>query len=463
MSTRRPLPEINGVRRALLQVGAVGLTGLSLPRLLAAEEEQAVAPRVKSVLLIYLDGGPSHIDMLDMKPAAAAEIRGPYQPIATSVPGTQVCEHLPQIAGQMHRILQVRSVRHEETVHDPAVYQMLTGYKHISSAGDLRVEPTDHPHMAAAFSQADRSPVVMPRAIQTPDLMRMGGRQLPGQNAGILSPAFNPILIPVSRAGEVQPPNFRGAEALSRERLVGRSRLVERFNAELRQLTALGHAGRLDAFRQQALDIVSSPHVQQAFDLDREPAAVRDRYGRHRHGQAVLLARRLVEAGARFVTVYWGNEEQDWADGRGKQLANNPWDTHRNHFPLTKESLCPRADQAIAALLEDLAQRGLLETTLVVWMGDFGRTPTISKPWASRDHWPHAFTILLAGGGTRGGEIYGKTDKHAAEVTEKPVSPADITATLFDALGINPAAAVPTPAGKSHPLSTGRVVREWFA
>ena len=189
---------------------------------------------------------------------------------------------------------------------------------------------------------------------------------------------------------------------------------------------------------------------------------MRDRYGRHRHGQAVLLARRLVEAGTRFVTVYWGNEEQDWADGRGKQLANNPWDTHRNHFPLTKDSLCPRADQTLSALIEDLAQRGLLESTLVVWMGDFGRTPTISKPWASRDHWPHAFTILLSGGGTRGGEIYGRTDKHAAEVVDLPVSPGDITATLFAALGLDPASTISTTAGKPHRLSTGRVVNEWF-
>ncbi|MGI8981007.1 MAG: DUF1501 domain-containing protein [Pirellulaceae bacterium] len=450
-------------RRALVQIGALGLCGLSLPRVLqAAVEQPRNVPRVQSVILVYLDGGPSHIDLFDMRPQATAEVRGPFRPMATSVPGTQVCEHLPGMAAQMHRILQVRSVRHEETVHDPAVYQMLTGYKHLSSAGDLKVEPTDHPHMAAAFSQADGVPVVMPRAMQTPDLMRMGGRLLPGQNGGILSPAFQPILVPVSRDGHVQPPNFRGAEQLTRERLMGRTRLVEQFNAELAELERVGQSGRLDSFRQQALDIVSSPHAQRAFDLDLEPAATRERYGRHRHGQAVLLARRLVEAGTRFVTVYWGNEEQDWADGRGKQLANNPWDTHRNHFPLTKESLCPRADQTLSALIEDLAQRGLLESTLVVWMGDFGRTPTISKPWASRDHWPHAFTILLAGGGTRGGEVYGRTDKQAAEVVDKPVSPADITATLFAALGVDPASAIATAAGKLHRLSSGKVVSEWF-
>jgi hypothetical protein len=448
-------------RRSFLQVGAVGLSGLTLPQVLAAEGAQK-QPRAKACILIYLDGGPSHIDLFDMRPDAPAEIRGPFQPIATSVPGTNICEHLPQIAEQMHRILQVRSMRHTETVHDPAVYQMLTGYKHLSSAGGLKVEPTDLPHLAAAFYQADTTPAVMPKAICTPDLMRMDSRVLPGQGAGILPPAFEPWLVPVTRDGHVEQPDFRGREDLPRPRLLSRGSLVDQFNAELSQLRSLAAADRLDRFRQQALEIVASPQVHAAFDVEREPAQVRDRYGRHRHGQAVLLARRLVEAGTRFVTVYWGNEEQDWADGRPARLANNPWDTHRNHFPLTKGSLCPRTDQALAALLDDLATRGLLETTLVVWMGDFGRTPYISKPWASRDHWPHAFTVLLAGAGVRAGEIYGRTDKHAAEVLDEPVSPADLTATIFDALGIDPQQNVPAANNQPHRLSLGRPMRAWF-
>jgi arylsulfatase A-like enzyme len=170
----------------------------------------------------------------------------------------------------------------------------------------------------------------------------------------------------------------------------------------------------------------------------------------------------LVEAGTRFVTVYWGSEDQDWADGRGLRSANNPWDTHRNHFPLTKDSLCPRADQAFSTLLEDLAERELLESTLVVWMGDFGRTPTISKPWASRDHWPHAFTILLAGAGVRAGSIYGTTDERAAEVIDGPVSPADLTATILHTLGIDPHLTISTASGAAHRLSPGHVIDEWF-
>jgi Protein of unknown function (DUF1501) len=433
------------------------------PTLLARGPQQvSVEMHSCACILIYLDGGPSHIDLFDLRPNAPAEIRGPFQPIVTSVAGTTVCEHLPRLSQRMHRIFQVRSMRHTETVHDPAVYQMLTGYKHLSSAGGLEVEAIDMPHMACAFQQADRTAAVMPKVFHTPDIMRMESRVLPGQGSGILSSAFAPWLVPIDRDGQVEQPRLRGYEDLPRERLLRRTSLVEQLNSEVRQLHALATANRLDRFRQQALDIVTSPQVQAAFNLDSEPSAVRDLYGRHRHGQSVLLARRLVEAGARFVTVYWGNEEQDWADGRGSRLANNPWDTHRNHFPLSKDSLCPRADQALSSLLDDLADRGLLQSTLVIWMGDFGRTPYISKPWASRDHWPHAFTVLLAGAGVRAGEIYGETDRHAAEVINKPVSPADLTATVFASLGVDPGQSILAATNETHRLSHGRMMHEWF-
>jgi uncharacterized protein (DUF1501 family) len=198
--------------------------------------------------------------------------------------------------------------------------------------------------------------------------------------------------------------------------------------------------------------------VRRAFDLDREPAAVREGYGLNRHGQSVLLARRLVEAGARFVTVYWGKERQDWADGQGLRLANNPWDTHRNHFPLLRDELLPRADRALAALAEDLHQRGLLGETLVVWMGDFGRTPRIDRKYASRDHWPYANTVLFAGAGVPGGLVHGRTDRHAAEVTDDPVTPADLTATVLQALGVDPRTEIRDGQGRPYPLSEGTPV-----
>jgi hypothetical protein len=405
-----------------------------------------------------MDGGPSHIDLFDLKPDAPAEIRGPYAPIDTSVPGTRVCEYLPFVARQMHRLLQIRSVRHEQLVHDPAVYQMLTGYKHLSSAGGLKVEETDLPHMAAAFAAADRRPAVMPKAVHLPQIMTMQARVLPGQNGGILGPSFDPFLVDVDEQGRVAKPHFSRPADVTDYRLAGRSALLGELDR--REPTELER--RFATFRRQALDIAASPAVQTAFDLERESPATHERYGRHRHGRSVLLARRLVEAGTRLVTVYWGREEQDMGGKRGVELANNPWDTHRNHFPLVKESLTPRADQALAALLDDLAERGLLEETLVVWMGDFGRTPRINKQWASRDHWPHAFTVLMAGAGVRGGAIYGRTDKHAAYVEEGGVSPADLTATIFDALGVPHDAVVTSTAGRPHTLSLGKPLDQLF-
>jgi hypothetical protein len=449
-------------RRNFLRTVAAGLAGLSLPALpLPASEKRPV--RAKACILLYMDGGPSHIDLFDLKPEAPAEIRGPYRHIGTSVPGTHVCEHLPRLARQMHHVAQIRSVTHEETVHDPAVYQMLTGYKHISSAGGLKVEETDLPHASCALSQADATPAAFPKAIETPEAMAMERRVLPGQNAGILSPAYDPFRVYVTREGVVFRPDFERQAEISLERLAARAKLLDELNGRGEIGTNGGVTERLEMFRRQAQAIVSSPSAQHAFDLDREPTELRELYGRHRHGQTVLLARRLVEAGARFVTVYWGNEEQDWADGKGMRLANNPWDTHRNHFPLTTDSLLPRADQTLAALLEDLADRGLLSETLVVWMGDFGRTPRISKPWASRDHWPFAFTVLMAGAGITGGAIHGKTDGHAAYVVDNPVTPADLTATIFDALGVAPDTVVASAAGRPHRLSTGRVLRELWA
>lgn len=454
--------HFNRRRRAFLRTSAAGLATICLSPLPAPAAGQK-PPRAKACILLYMDGGPSHVDLFDLKPAAPAEIRGPYRAISTSVPGIRVCEHLPRLAGQMHHLVQIRSVRHEETVHDPAVYQMLTGYKHVSSAGGLKVEPTDLPHAACAFAQADATSAAFPKVIETPERMAMERRILPGQSAGILSAAFDPFRVFVSRDGRVTKPDFDRQANVTLDRLLGRAELLDRLNGSVGNRNPAGvGVERLEMFRRQAQAIVVSRSAQQAFDLEREPEALHERYGRYRHGQTVMLARRLVEAGARFVTVYWGNEEQDWADGKGLRPANNPWDTHRNHFPLVTTRLLPRADQTLAALLADLSERGLLEETLVVWMGDFGRTPRITKEWASRDHWPHAFTVLMAGAGLAAGAVYGRTDEQAAFVTDNPVSPADLTATIFDALGIPPETQVPAADGRPHRLSTGRVLRELY-
>ena len=262
----------------------------------------------------------------------------------------------------------------------------------------------------------------------------------------------------MTRAGRVVPPPFAPHEDVSPAWLARRASLLQQVNDRLGELDRRTATMEFDRFQCQALELLARPQIRRAFELEREPAALRDRYGRNRHGQSVLLARRLVEAGARFVTVYWGKEMQDWADGRGAQLANNPWDTHRNHFPLVKDELLPRADRALAALVDDLHERGLLAETLVVWMGDFGRTPRIDRKYAGRDHWPHANTVLFAGAGVPGGLIHGRTDRHAAEVTENPVSPADLTATIFHLLGLDPRSTLHDSQGRPFALSEGQPI-----
>lgn len=446
-------------RRDFLRFGTVTLAGMAEPLACAAGwPMRASRGRAHTCILLYMDGGPSHLDLWDRKPDAPAEIRGPFASIATSLPGVRVCEHLPFTARQIHRLTQVRSVRHAETVHDPAVYQMLTGRKHFSSAGNLTVQPSDFPQMGTAFGYVDRRPAVMPKAIELPETMRMEARILPGQNAGFLGRTHDPFRVSLSRDGRVIPPEFDRRRDVPPTRLAKRASLLEQVNHRLAELDRRSEMVELDRFQRQALELLARPQIRQAFDLEREPDRLRELYGRNRHGQSVLLARRLVEAGARFITVYWGKEMQDWADGRGPRLANNPWDTHRNQFPLLKDELLPRADRALAALVEDLHERGLLASTLVAWMGDFGRTPRIDRKYASRDHWPHANTVLFAGAGVPAGLIHGRTDRCAAEVVDCPVSPADLTATIFHLLGVDPRSVLHDPQGRPFVLSEGRPI-----
>lgn len=450
-------------RRALLSLGCYGLTSLNLLPSLQADVKKTKTLRAKSVLLLYMDGGPSHIDMFDLKPHAPAEIRGPVRPIRSSVPGITVGEHLPLLAQQMHHVAQIRSVRHEDISHDQAVYRMLTGYRHNIKAGGLKVEDTDLPHLSSAFFRADPASAGMPSAIQIPEPMRIDARILPGQNAGVLGARWNPFPVHVTRDGDVVPPDFGRVERHTELRLRRRRQLLNQLQSQS-LLNDVPATTEFAALQHHVMRIIQTPAIQNAFDLDREPSALRDAYGRHRHGQSTLLARRLIEAGSRFVTVYWGKEIQDWGGKWKPMLANNPWDTHRNHFPLIKNSLIPRADRTLAALLADLSNRGMLNDTLVVWMGEFGRSPRISKIFSTpgREHWPHAFTMLMAGGGIRGGSVYGATDRYGEYVKDNPVSPADVSATIFDALGLDPQKTIPSR-DKQHRLSRGRPLTKLFA
>ena len=449
-------------RRSLISLGCFGLTSLGLPNALQSAIESSNVSREKSVLLLYMDGGPSHIDMFDLKPQAPDQIRGPVSAIHSSIPGVSIGEYLPMLSQQMHHVVQIRSMRHKDVPHDQAVYQMLTGYRHNIQAGGLKVQNTDLPHMSCAFNRVGTEAVDIPKTIQIPGPMRIDARILPGQNAGILGARWNPFPVDVTRSGKVVPPQLTRIEQVTENRLLDRRKLLDTLqnNRTFENASSTEFA----ALQEQVVRILQKPSIRQAFDLDREPNTLRDAYGRDRHGQSTLLGRRLIEAGARFVTVYWGKEIQDWGGKWKPMLVNNPWDTHRNHFPLIKDSLIPRADRTLAALLADMSDRGLLDETLVVWMGEFGRSPRISKLFSTpgREHWPHAFTILMAGAGIHGGSVYGKTDPYGEFVTDDPVSPADVTATIFNTMGIDPHQSVHS-GNQSHQLSTGRPLHELFS
>jgi len=449
-------------RRSLLSLGCFGLTSINSLNSLEADVKHQRPVKAKSVLLLQMDGGPSHIDMFDLKPDAPDEIRGPSRPIASSVPGISVGEYLPKVAQQMQHVAQIRSMQHDDVPHDQAVYRMLTGYRHNIRAGGLKVQDTDMPHMSCAYNRAVDASTGIPRSIQIPEPMRIDARILPGQNAGILGARWNPFPAHVTRAGEIVPPDFARMERVTELRIRERQELLRRLQSDA--AFDFPQASEFSALQQQVMGILQKPSIHEAFDLDQESDAIRDAYGRDRHGQSTLLARRLIEAGAKFVTVYWGKEIQDWGGDWKPMLVNNPWDTHRNHFPLIKDSLIPRADRTLAALLSDMSDRGLLDETLVVWMGEFGRSPRISKMFATpgREHWPHAFTILMAGAGIRGGSVYGATDRFAEYVTDNPVSPADFTATVFETLGVNPKATIPAR-NKQHQLSTGCPIANLFS
>jgi len=283
-------------RRRLLQTGMVALGGMPIA-VRGMAVEGGGKPRANACILLYMDGGPSHLDLWDLKPEAPAEIRGPFQPIATSVPGVRVCEHLPLVARQMHHMVQIRSVCHGETVHDPAVYQMLTGYKHVSSAGGLKVEATDAPQMGAAFGRADRQPAAMPKVIELPETMKMEARVLPGQSAGFLGGSFDPFRVEITREAQLVKPSLGLRADISPARLKYFGSLVHQFYNDLTGMPRNAEMRRFNEYQLQTLALLSQPGVQAAFDLEREPAATHDLYGRNRHGQSVLLARRLVEAG----------------------------------------------------------------------------------------------------------------------------------------------------------------------
>ena len=422
-------------RRETMRVGALALAGLGLPGLLRAREI-AQSPgaqgfgRAKSCILIFLWGGPSQLDTWDPKPGAPEDVRGPFRAISTTVSGISIGEHFPLLAQQAHRLSIVRAMSHDDAAHLSTAHRLLTGHLAPTPFSDAAgPSPQDWPHLGAIVSKLRPTSGAIPSAVNMPWTVMHpaapGGRA-PGQDAGWLGQAFDPFHVdgdPNEAGFQVQGLDL--PEGVSSLRLAGRRTLLERLAD-----TAVGAATgpqSWDRHQHKALDALVSSETRGAFQIDREDPRLRDRYGRHIHGQCLLLARRLIEAGVGLVTVNWHNDGQFF------------WDTHGDNFNQLKNRLMPPADQGFSALLEDLSARGLLEETLVVWVGEFGRTPRINRANSGREHWPHCYSAVLAGAGVRGGSIYGASDRWAAYPASDPVRPEDLGATILHALGVDPA------------------------
>ncbi|HJT33447.1 MAG TPA: DUF1501 domain-containing protein [Pirellulales bacterium] len=442
-------------RRQLLSLGGCGFLGLTLPRLLAAETRPAPRARAKSVIFLYQFGGPSQLDMFDMKPQAPEGIRGPLKPAATNVPGLSICEQLPRVAQMMDKVTLVRSMHHTMKNHNSASYYALTG--HAPPLDDIRLR--DSLDLFPAYgSVVDRlAPVAdgMPTFVAYPYVLR-DGAVTPGQHASFLGKAHDPLLITEDPNREsFRLPELSLPQNLQLERLENRRELQKLVDRQSRLLETSAAARGLDAYYDKVLSMLNSPRVSRAFDLSAEPAALREQYGRHTYGQSCLLARRLVEAGVRFVNVYFSDSIG------GQSTTSGGWDTHgfnnTRMYPIIEKRHLPITDQTLPTLLTDLDQRGLLDETLVVWMGEFGRTPKLNQN-ISRDHWPQCYTVLLAGGGVKRGYVHGASDKHAAFPDRDPVRPDDLAATMFYLLGIDPQTEVYDTANRPLVIAAGNPV-----
>ncbi len=448
-------------RRQVLRAGALPLLGLSLPELLAAKEVSAgKATREKSCVFIFQYGGLSQLDSWDPKSNGPTEIRGPYSPISTSVPGFQVGELMPKLAQRADRYAVVRSMSHQVPIHDVANRMLLAGQS---------VPAMNAPSFGSIVTKLRPANASVPGHVW---LQKFGGGAMPPEptytTGGWLGMAHAPLVIGMNHDDNPGTTGFRvkafdSADGVSSERLNARRQLLSEFDP---RASASSTSDSTSRFRERAFDLLTGAEARQAFDVDREPDSVRDRYGRNPFGQNLLLARRLIEAGVRLVNVVaWCGlapgdkfnslETWDMHGNGGIDIFGNGWNGLGWALPV--------CDVGVSALLDDLQQRGLLDSTLVVLVGEFGRTPRISRGASAigRDHWPNCYSAMLAGGGVRGGTVYGSSDVQAAYVKDRPVSPEDFAATLFHALDIPPETGI-SPDGFSIRASSGRAIEELF-
>lgn len=443
-------------RRGFLQVGAAGVVGSGLPwqlgQLQAGNGGHPGFGQAKSVLLVMLSGGPSQLDMWDPKPEAPAEVRGEFATIPTTIPGVQVCEHLPKLAAQTQQWSIIRTLAHREHNHLLATHVALTGRDTPLPRGgsDLdRVESrNDFPNFAAALDFIRPRTDGIPTGVSLPNYLIEGPLTWPGQHAGFLGSKHDPWQI----QGDPNEPGFRMQalsfrEGVDQERIVTRRQLLEQLNQNHRALDNLD----AHAFRDQqqiAYRLLTSGKIVEAFDIHREDDATRDRYGRNKFGQSLLLSRRLIEAGVPMIQATMGIVQT--------------WDTHTDNWGRLKNTLLPQLDLGLEALMTDLTSSGLLQQTLVIVMGEFGRTPKIStlpgQTIAGRDHWAHAYSGMFAGAGVQGGQVIGKTDAHAAYPISRAWSPADVCSTIFNALGVDHEVQLMDPLQRPHHLLNGNVI-----
>jgi hypothetical protein len=453
-------PGATGVgvsRREFLRIGGgLAVAGFLSRDLGAAPLALPTGGKARSCILVYLLGGPPHLDMFDLKPSAPAEIRGPFRPIATSVTGVQICEHLPRLARLAHRYALVRSVSFNNHNHTPMIYYTLTGHSVEQPNQDNDVRPpqrSDFPHLGAVLARNLPAPRGLPGYIAIPELATRSSLEgqykrvrqlLRGGGGGFLGPLVDPLFVHGDPGARDAIPAMAAPPEVTQARLERRTALLSVLEQRNASLAATRTHGQL---RRQAVALTgASGGAAAAFSLDAEPMPLRDRYGRHRFGRAMLLARRLSEAGVPMVAIHFN--EMTVCDG---------WDTHSKNFEALQTELLPMLDQSLSALLEDLDQRGLADETLVVVMGEFGRTPRINGD-AGRDHWGSCQSILLAGGGIRGGQAYGVSDRIAAYPATEPIDPVDIHATMYHCLGVDSEQTLVDHLQRPYSLCAGRVI-----
>lgn len=444
-------------RRAWLKAGGLGLLGLNATNWIEAlaASPSRIAPRAKSVIFLFQWGGPSQIDMFDMKPEAPSGIRSPLKMISSNVPGMPICEDLSNMAGLMDKVCLIRSVHHEMKNHNSAGYYALTGHRPPVDDIRLRDSLELYPAYGSVVDALAPNSHPMPTAVSYPYVIR-DGSATPGQHASFLGKKHDPFLVTRNPASEqFRLPELTLPKNLGFERLMSRRGLQKYIDSTARAFDRSAEAAGMDQYYDKALAMLHSPNVRRAFNIHDEPAAVREEYGPTPYGQSCLLARRLVEAGTKFVTVYFSPS----IGGRSK--TDGGWDTHgfsnTRMYEIVTAYHLPLTNHVLPVFLTDLDRRGLLDETLVVWMGEFGRTPKINAN-ISRDHWPQCYTVLLAGAGVKAGFVYGASDRHAAYPAENPVRPDDLAATLFHLLGIDPATHVMGVNNRPLPISNGSVI-----